>query len=115
MKEIEFKVPRDCDLVRADALIEKVCAGRGLELAMKGSLAKYPGCIHWHFQRPNQKGTLELTLHRAERRIWVKVQEGRKAPWIVEELPALRRAIERGLKSLPKTARPLSSGAEEFV
>jgi hypothetical protein len=107
MKEIEFKVPRDCDLARAGVLIEKVCAGRGLELAMKGSLAKYPGCIHWHFKQPNQKGTLELTLHLAERRIWAKVQEGRKAQWIDKELPVLRRAIERELKRT--RTRPIDS------
>jgi len=107
MKEIEFKVPRDCDLSCADALIEKTCATRGLELAMKGSLAKYPGCTHWHFKRPNQKGTLELTLHRAERRIWAKVQEGRNAPWIDEDLPAIGRAIERGLKKA--RSRPIDS------
>ena len=107
MKEIEFKVARACELSRADALIEKVCAGCGLVVAMKGSPAKYPGCTHWHFQRPKHRGTLELTLHRAERRIWAKVQEGRKAPWIDEELPALRRAIERGLKQA--RTRPVDS------
>lgn len=98
MKEIEFKVSQKCDLTRADALIEKICAEHGLELALKGTLSKYRGCIHWHYAQPGQKGTLELTLYASARRIWAKVQEGRKAPWIGKELPALRRAIERALK-----------------
>lgn len=98
MREVEFAVPRNADLVRAERSIEEICARHGLVLAMKGSLSSYPGCVHWHYQRENQKGTLELTLFARERRVWAKVQEGRKAPWIDEELPGLQLAIERALK-----------------
>jgi hypothetical protein len=97
MREIEFAVPRDADLTQATKLIEKICARHELILAMKGSLAAYPGCVHWHYKREKQKGTLELTLFARERRVWAKVQDGRKAPWIEEELPALEGAIERAL------------------
>jgi small-conductance mechanosensitive channel len=95
MREIEFAVPRNADLAKAIKLIEKICAQHELILAMKGSLAAYPGCIHWHYKRENQKGTLELTLFARDRRVWAKVQDGRKAPRIEEELPALQWAIER--------------------
>ena len=97
MKEIEFTVPHDADLTQAVKLIEKICAQYDLILAMKGSLAAYPGCVHWHYKRQNQKGTLELTLFARDRRVWAKVQDGRKAPWIDEDLPALQWAIERAL------------------
>jgi hypothetical protein len=99
MREIDFAVPRDADLGRAERLIEKICARRGLILAMKGSLLSYPGCVHWHYKRPDQKGTLELTLFARDRRVWAKVQDGRKAPWIDQELPGLQVDIERGLKN----------------
>jgi hypothetical protein len=98
MREIHFVVPRDADLNAAERLIERICAERGLTLAMKGSLASYPGCVHWHYKRQKRKGTLELTLFARDRRVWAKVQDGRKASWIDEELPGLQAAIEGSLK-----------------
>jgi hypothetical protein len=98
MEQIEFRVPARRDLKRADILIERVCAAHGLHAAMKGSLATYPGSIHWHYKKPKQKGTLELTLLRSQRRIWAAIHTNRKAPWIEEVLPAVRAAIERALK-----------------
>jgi hypothetical protein len=99
MREIEFAVPRNADLTQAVKLIEAICARHELILAIKGSLAAYPGCVHWHYQRQDEKGTLELTLFAHDRRVWAKIQDGRKAPWIDEELPALQWAIERALRA----------------
>ena len=99
MREIELAVPRDADLTQAAKLIEKISAQHELILAMKGSLAAYPGCIHWHYKRGKQKGTLELTLFARAGRVWATVQDGRKALWIEQELPALQRAIERALQA----------------
>ena len=99
MREIDFAVPCNADLSRAEQLIEKICARRGLLLAMKGSVASYPGCVHWHYKRQSHKGTLELTLFARDRRVWAKVQDGRKAPWIDEELPGLQLDVERALNS----------------
>jgi hypothetical protein len=99
MREIEFVVPRNADLTQSVKLIENICAQHELILSMKGSLAAYPGCIHWHYKRKNQKGTLELTLFAREQRLWAKVQDGRKAPWIDEELPALQLDIQRALRA----------------
>jgi hypothetical protein len=101
MREVEFSVPRKCDLKLAERLIENICAGRGLQMAMKGSQATFPGSIHWHYKREKQKGTLELTLFPSQRRIWAKVAEGRRAAWINSELPQLRRQVEKELKALP--------------
>jgi hypothetical protein len=110
VREIEFSVPRHCDLSSAGELIERVCSDRGLHVAMKGSLSSYPGSIHWHFKNKKERGTLELTLHLPQRRIWAQVQDGRKAPWIDVELGPLQRAVERELRSLCSAARSQRGG-----
>jgi hypothetical protein len=102
MREVEFSVPQKCDLKSAGRLIENICARYGLQIAMKGSQSKFPGCIHWHFKRDKQKGTLELTLFPDGRRLWAKVAEGRKAAWIDSELPRLKREVEEALKVLTR-------------
>jgi hypothetical protein len=75
---------------------------------MKGSLAKYPDSIHWRYRKQDQKGTLELTLYIRKRRIWAKIQDGRKAPWINATLPSLRKAIEEQLRSKPRKEKLLA-------
>jgi len=97
MKEIEFHVRSGCNPANAEKVIERVCEERGLILALKGSLAKFPGSVHWHYKKEG-RGTLELTLLRDGRRLWAKVQDGRKAKWIEDELPHVRKAIERKLR-----------------
>jgi hypothetical protein len=97
LKEIEFQVPRGCDLSDAEEKIEKICAEQGLVVTLKKPLAKFPGYIHWHYKRNSERGTLELTLWREKHRVWAKVQDGRRAEWIEKNLPDLRKAIERGL------------------
>ena len=99
MEQIEFSVPPRCDLMKVDALIERVCAAHGLHAAMKGRLATYPGSIHWHYKKPKEKGTLELTLLPSERRLWAAIHTNRQAPWIAEALNKLRADIERALKA----------------
>lgn len=98
LREVEFRIPEERNLNRAEALIERVCAERGLHVAMKGSLASYPGSIHWHFKKNKEKGTMEITLLKKDHRIWAQVQDGRKADWIDKELPGLRRAVEKELR-----------------
>lgn len=98
MREIEFHVPRQCDLTAAETIIERACIESGLLVGMKGSLASYPGSVHWHYKKPQQKGVLEITLYKKERRIWAQIQDGRKAPWIDTELTRVRRTIEKQLR-----------------
>lgn len=98
MREVEFSVPRKCDMKLAERLVEDICADRGLQMVLKGSQSKFPGSIHWHYKREKQKGTLELTLFPAHGRLWAKVAEGRKAARIDSELPRLRREVEKKLK-----------------
>jgi hypothetical protein len=113
VKEIEFRVPKQCDLADAEGLVERACAARGLIVGMKGALAGYPGCVHWHYKKPQQKGTLEITVYPKQRRIWAQVQDGRKAPWIDQELPRVRRAIEKQLRAC--AARSATEGADMSV
>ena len=99
MQQVEFTVPSQADLTKTDALVERVCAAHGLHAALKGTLATYPGSIHWHYKKPKQKGTLELTLLRADRRIWASIHSNRGAPWIEASLSQLRAGIERALRA----------------
>ena len=110
VREIEFHIPKQCDLTAAEALIEQACAKSGLLVGMKVSLASYPGSVHWHYKREDQKGTLELTLCRKESRIWAQVQDGRRAPWIDVELPRLQRVIERELQGHAPLVRKALKG-----
>lgn len=75
---------------RIDATIEQL----GLAATMKGSLKSYPGCTHWHCKRGNEPGTLEITLWPAKQRAWFKVQSGRRAAWIDDVIPELKRILE---------------------
>ena len=98
MLETEFKVPPNFDFAQAERALESVCAAHGLRVAMKATLASFPGSIHWHFKNQKDKGTLELTVFPRGRRIWAQIQDGRKAAWIDAMLPKIQRAIERELR-----------------
>jgi hypothetical protein len=50
MIEIEFPLPKGCDVKRVESTVERSCRSRGLLTALKGSLSHYPGSIHWHFK-----------------------------------------------------------------
>jgi hypothetical protein len=97
MREIEFQLPSGYDLRNAEELIERVCAAHGLQPAMKSTLASYPGSVHWHYKRGNEKGTLELTVAPGPRRIWAQVHTNRNGAWIAEVLPRVRQEIEQAL------------------
>jgi hypothetical protein len=95
--EEEWTVPANADLARAAQVIAEACAAEGLRLTLDGTLAKYPGCRHWHYKRDRQRGTLEITLWPARRRLWVTVHAGRQGDWIAGCLPRLGRAVEAAL------------------
>lgn len=101
MMEIEITVPSQTDLSQAEQLIEHCCIVGGLSINLKGSLAKYPGCIHWHLKRPGQRGTLEITLWTSARRIWFSVHTGRASARIEETLFRLKQDLEKDLAAYP--------------
>lgn len=86
------------DLSIAEPVIESCCAEAGLRVTLKGALAAYPGCVHWHLRHGNDKGTLEITLWPAQRRIWFKVASNRGGPWIAAAIEQLKPCIEGALR-----------------
>ena len=95
MTEIEIDMPDRDHASRAIERIERATSDHGLRLASRGTLKRYPGCVHWHYKNGNERGTLEITLWSQRNRLWFKVQSGRRAPWIDQMLPRLKRTLER--------------------
>jgi hypothetical protein len=98
MREVEFKIPNSAQLSEVDSAIEAICAAEGLQTSMKGTLVSFPGSTHWHFKRPGERGTLELTVFPARRRIWASIQDGRRASWIEPCLASIQQSVEAKLK-----------------
>jgi hypothetical protein len=97
MLEYEVNLPPGADLSEAELLIEMCCASEGLRMTLKGSLSKYPGSVHWHFKRDDERGTLEVTLWSRARRVWFSIQAGRTGNWIEESIMRVSKALERNL------------------
>jgi len=106
MQQVEFTVPKTCDLTRAVEKIEQVCAALGLTMSMKTSQAAFPGSTHWHYKNKKLKGTLELTLYIPAGRVWANVQSGRKADWIDAILPVVQLEVESALRAGPRRPAP---------
>jgi hypothetical protein len=64
----------------AIALIDRAAADQGLTIQV-GTLAGYPGCTHWHFTKPGEKGTLEATWWPPAHRLWLSVHANRQSAW----------------------------------
>jgi hypothetical protein len=94
--EIDINVPRIDDVDDVIRRVESTLAAHGLTMRSRGSVKSYPGCTHWHWRSGRQSGTLEVTLWPARRRLWLKVQAGRRAAWIDQVVPALKAALENG-------------------
>lgn len=88
MREIEVKITGLIESI--PQRIEQLCLSQGLTLTLKGTLAKYPGCVHWHFKNGRAPGTLEVTWWEREGRLWFKVSARRDAPWIDEVVEKLQ-------------------------
>ena len=69
-------------------------------MKMKGPLSKYPDSTHWHFKEGTQErgGTLEVTLWRGGRRLWLSVQAGRAGTWTQDAMVRMKTALEIQLK-----------------
>jgi hypothetical protein len=102
MIEVELQVPADANSDSVVRVVKQVCDTHGLTQVLKGTLTSYPGCIHWHFKKDKEKGTLEITWWEVENRLWFKVAKGRTGDWIDEALPKLKKEIEVSLSIDPK-------------
>jgi hypothetical protein len=97
MLDFVFNIPPNADPSQVEALVESMVSLERLEMTMKSSLAKHPGSVHWHFRKPEERGTLEITWSPRENKLWASIQAGRRAEWIepcvlrikarVEEMP----------------------------
>jgi hypothetical protein len=101
MRTLDIPVPPSRDLTSLPAQIMAACAAVGLRATLDGTQKSYPGSRHWHYQRAQQTGTLELTWWPAQRRLWIKVASGRASAWIDELLPGLQAALAEAVQALP--------------
>jgi hypothetical protein len=95
MLEVELQIPKGIESRTVTGSVEEVCASNELTCALKGTLASYPGSIHWHFKQGKQRGTLEITWWESEHRLWFKVASGRTREWILKSIPQLKEQIEK--------------------
>ena len=100
MTEIELKAILAVDLFRLETIIVNAASKYSLVPSLKCSLAKHPGCVHWHFKRQHQKGTLEVTFWPLKRRFWFKVQSGRAGIWMKEVVPQIKNEIETQVEAM---------------
>ena len=94
MRHIEIPLTRPLKANVVEAL-EEASLGCGLRITLKGTTASFPGSTHWHLKRDKAAGTLEATYWPKQNRLWLSVQDGRKAPWIEETLPEVIAALEQ--------------------
>lgn len=94
MIEIEVHLPAGLDPKSVPIAVEQAAAKEELISAMRGTLATYPGCVHWHFKRAGEKGTLEVTWWPKMSRLWFKIADGREGPWIRSSIERLRTLLE---------------------
>ena len=97
MIEVELQIPANANSDSVNKVLEQVCTANYLTCVLKGTLASYPGCMHWHFRKEKQKGTLEITWWERENRLWFKVARGRTGNWIDESIAMLKKQIGSSL------------------
>jgi hypothetical protein len=93
--EILFRSSADCDQI-AQAIDDAIVQA-GLSTTLRGSLKKYPGCIHWHARNGRESGTLEITLWPQQHRAWFTIQDGRAAPWIEAKMKLIQELVRHRL------------------
>ena len=98
MRETNILVPHSFEFTKVEQLVEAICTGDGLRMTLKGTLAQYPGSIHWHWKKGSQPGVLELTAWSRERRLWCTVHENRRGAWIEAAVAQLKTQLEASLQ-----------------
>jgi hypothetical protein len=90
--ELQWDHEADVDI---RALIEEAALTLGLVATQVTTLAKYPGCIHWHFKKGKQRGTLEATYWPDRNRAWLAYRPGREAPWIAPAIEEFNDFVQK--------------------
>ena len=94
MIEVELQISDRFEPEIVLRVVEQVCTLNELTCNLKGTLASYPGSVHWHFKQDKQRGILEITWWEREHRLWFKVASGRTSDWIIKRMPRLKEQIE---------------------
>jgi len=68
-------------------------------MTVKTSLRMRDDNVHWHFKKNAERGTLEITLVRAEHGISFYVHDNRRGRWTAATIRKLKPAIEKGLQA----------------
>lgn len=100
MTRHDVLLPPAADPVLLASFVEGVCLADGLTLTLKGALATYPGCTHWHWKRGRGPGILEITLRPSGNRLWVAVHANRAAVWADEAAAQLSERLQRAVGEL---------------
>jgi hypothetical protein len=95
--QIDIAIPPEIEQSAAVRIVEACLAAEKLIIVRKGTLKKYPGCIHWHVKRGSQRGTLELTLWQS--RLWSKVNAGRTGDWIEATVANFLKGLDQALSN----------------
>lgn len=98
MIEVEIQIPANASREIVIGVVEETCIENNLSCTLKGTLVNYPGCVHWHYRKDKQKGTLEITWWEVENRLWFKVAKSRMGEWMDETLTKLKEQMEVSLK-----------------
>ena len=95
---VRVKLPPHADLARVKGLVESTCRSRGLSGHVKTSLKSYPGSVHWHFKKGDERGVIEVTFWEGQRRLWINVHSNRTGPWTTDEVRGLKADLEKRLR-----------------
>ncbi len=82
MREIAVIIPDGIDAAVVERAVERIVPELGLRVSLRGSLASFPGSLHWHLKQGRQSGTLEVTFAPRATCLWLSVHSGRDADWI---------------------------------
>jgi hypothetical protein len=89
MRTIEVPLAVNRTESEIDRAVERACDELGLSIWMRGTLATYPGSLHWHLNRPGKRGTLEITYAPRKNRLWLAVHANRNAEWIDQAMAVI--------------------------
>jgi hypothetical protein len=94
MYELDIPLSERLTVERATQLVEALANAEGLDVRLRGTLARYPGSLHWRLAAPTARDTLEVTYWPARNRLWLSIQAGWGADWIPQAVPGLQAALD---------------------
>ena len=85
------------DRARVEKAVLFACNARSLAASVKTSLKSYPGSSHLHFRKAGERGVVEVTYWKDERRLWINIHSNRASHWTTGEMLALKADLEKML------------------